>query len=487
MTFLTNFLLCGLNKIRSIVPILSNKVTAKPKDQLKEPFITFRQEKLHRFIQRVVNHPELVDAPSLRPFLTANPTDWVAAKANAVIDKDLLLKENSTNDDGDELENGMDTLQIDVHAALDSTTQDGTRKGPMRRWIAARRTKMALQNDNLQLEETPAEAKLFHDMKTYADQLEVCVKILSEDYKEILSSNRVLAEKTETMGAAFTQMWGEHLLSNTSSSSMYQSLGRVWGSASNRMKNNVAFGELYVDNPIDDLVLDIAALKDALVKRKEAVYAYTKLSQEGLTMTKQLERMKGRGDLTAQQDKYFKLETDLRFMDKRITESRSHSDLVTRRLERDAERFRVEWHERMRQVMEALHKEHVAFMQGQVNDFSQLLPALASLDSERSGVTKEAPKVEKFQISMSYDSGGARAVVGSMDTPPLPDVPPPPLPPAPSVAPPPPPLVEDDVPAGTPILSLDAVYSSDDDGFEAGATMGGKVDVDGVVPIVKSV
>ncbi|VEU36581.1 unnamed protein product, partial [Pseudo-nitzschia multistriata] len=451
-----------------IVPILSNKKPAKVKDQFFEEFITFRQENMNRFLQRVIHHPELVDAPCLLPFFTSNPTDWKTAKENAANDKESLMKENTTSNGGaDDLGDALETIHVDVDTAVHGLGLE-EQKGTMRRWFSAKRTEWALKNQNLILEETPAEAKKFTDMKTYASHLEVCVRILSEDYKAILSSNKVLAEKTGTIGAAFAQLWGEHELSNTSSSKLYQGLGKVWSNVSLRIKNHVVFGERHFENPIDDLLLDVIALQDALKKRKEAVYAYTRLSKEGQKLNKQLDRIRMAGNMVSQQDKYYKLETAMRHCDNRIAESRNHSDLVTTRLERDIERFRVEWHERMRHVLNVFHKQQVEFLQSQVNDFSSVLPELAAMDSKRSDLASEdSPEPEKMGINLSFGSSGAKASIGLVGAP----ANPPPPPPDEELSPPPVPL-DDDKPPDTPVISLNASFSSDD-GFDAAPAMGG--------------
>jgi len=461
-----------------IVPVLSKKKPAKNKDQFFEPFIRMRQESLDRFLQRVIQHPELVDSPCLLPFFTANPTDWAATKetanANSEADKDLLMKENTTNPDGDELASGVDTIHIDANAAMDGpNSPEKKKKGPMRRWFANKRTAWALKKDNLDLDETPAEAKKFADLKTYADHLEVCVRILSEDYKEICASNTVLADKTGTMGAAFAQMWGEHELSNTSSSNLYQSIGKVWANSSNRIEDQVAFGQQHFENPVDDLLMDVSALQDALAKRKAALYAYTQLSQLGRNLSKQLERIKQGGNLES--ERYFRVESELRHCDDQIAESRNHSDLVTTRLERDVERFRVEWHERMRQVLETFHKIQVNFFETQAKDFSSVLPALAALDSKRSDLAVTAPKAEAMAINFSVTSSGAKAsVVGGGEDPAVPS--PPEAVSPPEVSPPAEaPLVAESSSGendGLQAISLNASFGSED-GFGAVPTMGG--------------
>lgn len=436
---------------------------------------------MDHFLQRVIHHPELVDAPILYSFFTHNPTEWKATKEGAETDKDLLLKENTTPESDDELAQ-LDSIQIDAHGAMYSPAQN-KKKGAMRRWFSNKREQWALQNKNLVLEEAPVEAKKFADMQTYADHLEVCVKILSEDFKQIISSSVKISNNMSNMGASFAQLWGEHELSNTSSSNLYQSLGQVWAHVSKRISNHVSFEERYVDCPMVDLVSDVAALQAALSKRKAAVYTYTKLTHQGRDLNKQLEKIKASNTMEAQQERYYKLEQDLRHCDVAIETNRNHCELVTSRLERDIERFRVEWHERMRCVLEIFHKEHVAFLQSQAKEFSTLLPSLAAVDSARSNLPSEG-KVENTEINISYTSGVAKATIGRKenngdrfigDEIPL-SVPS-------TVVEPPQPITE-----GIQTIELSASFSSDD-GFAAIQTMGGEADNQATnnKPIMKSV
>lgn len=463
-----------------IIPILSKKKPAKNKDTFHEPFINMRQDSLDRFLQRIIHHPELVDAPCLLPFFTENSTEWLASKSSSKTtnDKDVLLKENTTDDDESDFA-VEDTVQINAHAAMIGPNEE-KQKGPLRKWFANKRTEWALKKESLNLEETPAEAKQFADIKTYADHLEVCVRILSEDFNAMQSSNSVLGEKMGTMGAAFSQMWGEHDLSNTSSSNLYQSLGKVWSNVSNRIENQTCFGDRYFQSPVDDLVMDVVALQYALAQRKSALYTYTKITEQGKNLNRQLDRIKG--NIDSQPDRYFKLESQLRHCDDKTAECRNLSDLVTTRLARDIERFRVEWHEHMRQVLEVFHKQQVEFLKNQARDFSAVLPILATVNLERSNVVKKAPEPEKFEINFSVNSGGAKAsiigtnpdsAVSEVPSTTAPELPPPPLPP-----------VEDSPGEVIQSINFDDSFSSGD-GFDTeSAGMGGESQSK---PILKSV
>ncbi|KAG7366122.1 PX domain containing protein [Nitzschia inconspicua] len=449
-----------------IVPVLPIKKPTNNKDKFSEEFINERQEGLDRFLQRIIHHSELVDAPCLLPFFTANPADWETAKANA--------KKNEVVDEDDDED--PNSIKIDAHAAMHTPSQE-KKRGPLGKWFAAKRDQWALQKKNLILEETPAEAKKFGDLHTYADHLEVCTRILSEDYDQMLGSYSSMAEKYQTMGAAFTQMWGEHELSTTSSSQLYQTLGQTWAKISKRIEGRMASGKRHFATPVDDLIMDVMALKAALTKRKTALYNYTKQLQEGRNLQEQMDKIRQSADFTGQQDKYYQLEKDIRRSDLKLEEMRKQCEMVTSRLTRDIDRFRMEWHERMRQILEDFHKQQIEFLQQQSMEFSTALSALSTLDTGRSDLPTGPPvPVAKTEIHMSYSTGGAKPVVGSSipvdNGVSFPEVAPPPA----SAPPPPPPLSPDPSKSFDDTKSLDSVVlensTSEDDDFGA---MGGEI------------
>jgi hypothetical protein len=270
------------------------------------------------------------------------------------------------------------------------------------------------------------------------------------------------------MGAAFAQMWGEHELSNTSSSNLYQNLGQTYANVSKRMENNVSIGRRLFDNPVEDLITDVLALKEALGKRKAVLFTYTKKLQEAKVLSDQMDKLRASADFQGQQDKYYALEKQIRYVDVEVEELKKQSELVSSRLARDIERFRVEWHERMRQVLEVFHKHHIEFLQKQAMDFSAVLPSLSALESHRSQLLMPLTPVEKPpEISMSYSTGGAKVSLTTIPVdhgtsypeettaPPLAMVSQHPAAPPPAAAPPPPPPPES--PARN--KSFDSVHS----------------------------
>lgn len=389
-----------------IVPVLPKKKPVNNQMKFDEGFVQDRLQALRRFMPRIVGHPELVDAPSLLPFFTASPTDWAAVKEaarKAAADEVEASNHSSVNDKG-----GDDAYTVVISAA--EPVAPPKKKGLLGQWMETKRDQWALRKKNLILEETPSESKKFDDMQLYADHLETCIRILMEDSKGLSESHDTLSSKFKTMGAAFTQLWGEHELSNTSSSTMYQALGDCWTNLSKQKEAQSCFGKSRLEIPLEELVLDVAALKEALLKRKKVVYEYTKFVQEGRKLQDQMDKMRNYADLNHASDQYFALEREIRASDAKVEERKRFKDLITGRLSRDIDRFRVEWHERMREVMELYHKEQVKYLTEQTKLWEGALPVLAKVADGRASLPTGPQKVPEHELVISYTTSGATAV-----------------------------------------------------------------------------
>jgi hypothetical protein len=387
-----------------IVPVLPTKKPTR-EEKFSEEFVEECRDISDRFLQRVIKHQELVDAPSLLAFFTASPADWKVAQEKA---RDL--------DAAEAVENSLrlqTTTEDPNSIVIDAEEQQGPKKKPgmFGKWISAKKDQWALRSKTLLLEETPAEAKKFQDLMDYANHLETCAMILSEDCKGLAEATKVQSEKYQTMGAAYTQLWGEHELSNTSSSTMYQTIGECWGGLCKELQEQHSFCKREFDASLEELVLDVVALKSALEKRKAVVYKYTKRFQQGINLQQQLDKMKATDDLNQHADKFHQLEKDAQVNHVQTTDGKKHCELVSLRLERDVERFRVEWHERMRQVLEKFHEAQVKFLQQQAKQFLKGLPALSAIDYSRANLPT-VQKVVKPELKVSSSMTGTSVSFG---------------------------------------------------------------------------
>ena len=409
-----------------IIPVIKHKVS-NAKIKFTDEFVNERQEQLDRFLKRVVMvHPELGYAPCIKPFLTANAQDWEAAKSQAP-------EEGSVHAEQDEqTQSSRDSILISVEAAPQIE-----KPGRFSKWKTKMRTKIALAYGDPRLEETPAENKKFSDLEAFAEHLVTCVTILSEDSVGYVEGYKAQSEKLKTMGAALTELWGEHKLSNASSSTMYQKLGDCWTNLSKIMTSQHETGLQKLDAPLQELILDVTALKFAIQQRKEVLFQYTAKVNDGRIKETQVEKLKAKEDLSDHQDKFFALDKEIKMSDAEIKILRTHVETVSKRLERDAERFRHEFHEKMRATMEAYHLSQCEYAEKNLKVWQDMLPGLAgeALDTTAaSGLAKEA---DLLQLKVSMSTTGAHASFESVD---MNDADFEEAPMIPSAVPPPPPL-----------------------------------------------
>jgi len=426
-----------------VVPILPLKKATNRKSELDPAMIKERQEALDRFIQRIVTHQDLVDAPSLLPFFTANTSDWIAAKEVARLKDAATIEATNSMSVNDSNEDEANTVHIS--AAEEAAVPQ--KKGMLGQWWSEKRDRMALRSKNLILEETPVESKRFEDLQNYAEHLDTCIRILAEDSKKLTSAQRNMAENMKTMGAAFTQLWGEHELSNTSSSTMYQKLGDCWTNLSKRIEHQYTFASGNFEIPLEELALDVTALKEALAKRKKVVYEYTRLVREGRKLQQRFDTMQSSSHMNQMTDAFFNLERTLRTHDALVEERKVFKELITERLTRDIDRFRVEWHEKMREVMENYHKVQAQLFLDKTTLWDGVLPVLERVDGTRSSVPTGPRKVKGPELSFSITSAGARVSFTNSETNPNPSIIKPPL--------------SDTVSFGPPMNSMNSYFPDD--------------------------
>eukprot|EP00980_Cylindrotheca_fusiformis_P028248 scaffold22589_cov138-Cylindrotheca_fusiformis.AAC.11 len=399
-----------------IVPVLPERQPANGAEKFSEEFINDCQSVLDRFLKRIIAHPELVETTCLLKFLTSNPTEWKDVKEQQ--QQQLLLDKDETGSaDGSLHSSNADSnsggLYIDADAANhDPLVVSKKKPGVMGRWLAGRAERKALNNPNFVMEETPAEAKKFRDIQEYSDHLEICIQILAEDAKAISESYRLQSEKLQTMGAAFKQLWGEHELSNTSASTMYQSVGDCWGSLHKHMEGQHSFATQFLDNPLEELFLDVVALQKALRMRKKVLYDYTKKSNQQKTLQSQMDKLKSVADLSAIADRYYNLENILKSKDIEVAEAKKLKETISFRLDKDIERFRIDFHARMAEVLQYYHTAQAKYLEGQAKLLLDAVPSISKMDSGRANLpTKAVPKVPAPELKLSFSSQGTSVAI----------------------------------------------------------------------------
>ena len=374
------------------------------KVRFSEELISERQQQLQRFLERVMQHPEIHDSPSLNTFLTADYNVWETTKKQGSLPtvdapKDLQL--------GDDSEEGVleTNTSNDPGTPTQKTSSSGIR---IATWLGKKVSQTRMAMGGLQLESTPDD-DLFNDLTSYANNIDSNIKILAKDATLLVAATKTQAEKMEHMAAAFSEM-GEYKLDNevivrTSSSTMYSKLGHNWSNLSKLTNFAHMSGQVKLDEPIQDLARDVQALQKAISQRKDALLEYTRKALQGKTKMGQLDKL--RENAGGNPDKIAALEVEVKAVKEEGAELWKQVDTISKRLQRDAERFKINFHQTMRITMETFHKVQVEYSQKYIQGWGDVLPYLAPVNMGApmapppSSFPPEVPKGdEPFTVSL---------------------------------------------------------------------------------------
>lgn len=345
----------------AIVPIIPHKQALTAKVRFSEELVSDRQATLQKFLQRIMHHPELVDAPSLHTFLTADFTVW----------------ENAKKQHPD-----MEALNEDSEGGEESK-KEGTGNRIVG-WMGRMTNNARLALGAVDLESTPDD-DIFNDLQAYAQNLDQNVKILAKDVTVLVASMKTQSERMEKMGAAFSEM-GEYKLDNevvirTSSNTMFTKLGQNWNNLSKLTNFAHMSGQTKLDEPIQDLNRDVLALLKAIARRKEVLFNYSRKAHQGKVKMGQLDKIRENGTAGANPEKVQNLEGEVRALKEEGAAMWKEVDTVSKRLQRDVERFKINFHQGFRKTMETFHKVQMEYAEKYVQGWGDILPVLAPLNS----------------------------------------------------------------------------------------------------------
>jgi Vps5 C terminal like/PX domain len=366
----------------AIVPLIPHKTALTPKIRFSDELVGERQQQLQRFLERVLQHPELHDCPSLHTFLTADYNVWENTKkqgttvgsgdSHAHLPRDLQLGDESE-------ESGLDGTAGNPDSSTPTQKSSGNR---IATWLGKKVSQTRVAMGSLQLESTPDD-DIFNDLHSYANNIDTNIKILAKDATLLVAATKTQADKMEQMAAAFSEM-GEYKLDNeiiirTSSSSMFTKLGQNWNNLSKLTNFAHMSGLAKLDEPIQDLARDVHALLKAISQRKDALLLYTRKANQGKTKMGQLDKL--RENVGGNPDKIANLEGEVRTLKEEGAELWKEVDIISKRLQRDAERFKIYFHQTMRTTMEIFHKVQVEYSQKYIQGWGDVLPFLAPLNT----------------------------------------------------------------------------------------------------------
>lgn len=367
-----------------IIPILRHTRAMRHNIRFSEELVTQRMVYLSTFLTNVMRHPDLVDSPALQTFLTADFTTWeTAKKSSGIVMDDLTLSSNPDDVLGDT-------------PVSDSSTNNSSGSGRISYWMSKVRTKIALAAPNVNLESTPDD-NIFNDAEAYIENLDKNIKSLHKGAENLVKILEQSSETMKEMSLSFAEM-GEYKLANdvtvrSPSYSMHRKLGVNWNNLSKLGGFQQASTTMKLEEPLEEMCRDVTAVKIALAKRREVLFAYTRKSNLSKTKMGQYDKLQEVG--AASDAKAINLESEIKTLKEESSVLWDDVETISKRLSRDLERFKVEFAEKMRSTFENFHSIQKEYADKHSEGWAELLPILKPRETKEAETLTPTPKSDE--------------------------------------------------------------------------------------------
>jgi len=340
----------------AIIPPLPEKQAVA---RFSEVFIEDRRTQLERFLRRVAVHPELSDALCLQTFLKADDSTFYAAKTSK--SEDALASVYSC---------------AGMPASATASTIPVSRKDPLKQWFAEAKTSLASSvMGKADLVRSPDD-DLFEEIERYIQSLDQQMKNVVQQASGLVRKGKEIANGLFEFGLAF------NLLSQSEADSLGVALSKV-GNAADALsvlaaeqaeKEMTSFEE-----PLQDYIKTISAVKLALQKRHERRITYTTCLNEVQTKQNNLARLRG---VFGKEDKAYQAEMSLHRAQVACDAARDDFATVSQRLLREVDRFKREKADEMRGTVIEYINLQIQYNKRMEDVWARLLPQLETIQND---------------------------------------------------------------------------------------------------------
>jgi len=316
----------------AIVPPLPEKQAVS---RFSTIFVEDRRLNLEKFLRRISIHPELSDATCLDVFLRADDGTFHAAKSGYV-----------------------------TGGGEQSKKKEGIKK-----WFAETKTSIATVIRNDALVRSPDD-DLFDETEKYINGLDVQMKNVTNQASGLVRKGKEIANGMFEFGLAFS------LLGQSEADGLGISLSKMGDaadalsvmSAEQAEREAVSFEE-----PLQDYIKTIHAVKLALSRRQERRLTYTTCLAEVNTRATHIHKVRAFSD---DAEKIYQLEVSLGKAREAADAAKDDFATVSQRVLREVERFKKEKADDMRNtVMNYIHLQ-IAYNKKMEEVWSKLIPQL---------------------------------------------------------------------------------------------------------------
>jgi len=342
----------------AILPPLPEKQAVA---RFSEVFVEDRRINLERFIRRVVVHPELGDAQCLQTFLKADDSTFHAAKNSK--GEDALASVYSV----------AGAPSTSTSLASSASQAPPVRKAGIKQWFADTKTSIATSvMGTADLVRSPDD-DLFQEIEKYISALDTQMKNVVQQASGLVRKGKEISNGLFEFGLAF------NLLSQSENDELCLALSKVGDAADalSVLTAEQAEKEMFkFEEPLQDYIKTIHAVKLALQKRHERRVTYTSCLNDVQTKSNNLAKLRG---VFGKEDKAYQAEMSLHRSQLACDLARDDFANVSQRLLREVDRFKREKADDMRMtVMEYINLQ-IHYNKRMEEVWTKLIPQLEDM------------------------------------------------------------------------------------------------------------
>jgi len=335
----------------AIVPPIPEK---QPVGRFNAAFVEDRRVNLERFLRRVAVHPELADASCLETFLRADDVSFQAAKnAKGAV----VLSQPMPG-----------APPAAMMAPMSSqTTMSPQKKDGFKRWFAEAKTSMTGD-----LVKSPDD-DIFDEIHRYVHGLDNQMRNVSTQATALVRKGKEIANGLFEFGLAF------NLLGQSEADALGDALSKM-GETADRLSvlsAEQAEKELHqFDEPLQDYIKTIHAVKLALQRRHEKRLTFSTCLSEVENKQNQLSKLRAQ---IGSESKAYSVEMSLRRAHEASEAAREDFATVSQRVLREVDRFKREKAEDMRRTVLDYINLQVEYNKRMEEVWASLIPKLESV------------------------------------------------------------------------------------------------------------
>eukprot|EP00594_Rhizosolenia_setigera_P018584 CAMPEP_0178956640 /NCGR_PEP_ID=MMETSP0789-20121207/10404_1 /TAXON_ID=3005 /ORGANISM="Rhizosolenia setigera, Strain CCMP 1694" /LENGTH=461 /DNA_ID=CAMNT_0020638667 /DNA_START=81 /DNA_END=1466 /DNA_ORIENTATION=+ len=374
----------------AIVPPLPEK---QPVGRFSAAFIEDRRKNLERFLRRVAVHPELQDTICLNTFLRADDATFSAAKqSNWEVGVSSVQQQQSNN---------INAQQQQQQHSLSQKKESNK----LTQWLTSTSTSIAstvMTVGNADLVRSPDD-DLFEEIERYINGLDSQMKVVSQQASALVRKGKEMANGLFEFGLAFS------LLGQSEADALGLALQKMGDTADTLSVMTAEHAEREsseFEDPIQDYIRMIKAVKAAVDKRNEKRRHYTNCLNDLSHKQSQANKLKG---VPGKEEKSYMADMALLQTQEETERAREDFATVSQRVLREVDRFKREKADDMRATVMDYIQLQIEYNQNMEGVWANLIP---QLEQVQIGDPKNTGQGSSTNVDSSVVASSSSGVTG---------------------------------------------------------------------------